>query len=92
MEEAGFELCMGLFVSSGCFGLFPVLCSERERPFFPNRGALSREPWRAFVCVADTNSALPLADIIDTLVIEADGTVSPVQHGFDRAHAFGQLA
>jgi hypothetical protein len=27
--------CMGLFLSSGCFWvLLPVLCSERERPFF----------------------------------------------------------
>jgi hypothetical protein len=26
---------MGLFLSSGCFRvLLPVLCSERERPFF----------------------------------------------------------
>jgi MoaA/NifB/PqqE/SkfB family radical SAM enzyme len=50
-----------------------------------HRGALSREPWQAYGGVADTDSALPLADIIDTLVIEADGTVSPVQHGFDRA-------
>jgi hypothetical protein len=26
---------MGLFLSSGCFWvLLPVLCSERERPFF----------------------------------------------------------
>jgi Fe-coproporphyrin III synthase len=56
-----------------------------------HRGALSRDPWRAFGGVADTDSALPLADIIDTLVIEADGTVSPVQHGFDRAHALGNL-
>jgi hypothetical protein len=38
-----------------------------------HRGALSREPWRAFGGVADTGSALPLADVIDTLVIEADG-------------------
>jgi hypothetical protein len=56
-----------------------------------HRGALSREPWRAFGGVADTGSALPLADVIDTLVIEADGTVSPVQHGFDRTHALGNL-
>jgi hypothetical protein len=29
------ETCMGLFLSSGCFWvLLPVLCSERERPFF----------------------------------------------------------
>jgi hypothetical protein len=27
--------CMGVFLSSGCFWvLLPVLCSERERPFF----------------------------------------------------------
>ena len=56
-----------------------------------HRGALSREPWRAFGGVADTDPALPLAEVIDTLVIEADGTVSPVQHGFDRAHVLGNL-
>jgi MoaA/NifB/PqqE/SkfB family radical SAM enzyme len=56
-----------------------------------HRGALAREPWRAFGTTADTDSALLLADLIDTLVIEADGTVSPVQHGFDRALALGNL-
>jgi hypothetical protein len=30
MEETGFEPCMGLFLSSGGFGLLAVLCSERE--------------------------------------------------------------
>ncbi len=57
-----------------------------------HRGALSREPWRAFGGVADTDPALRLADVIDTLVIEADGTVSPIQHGFDRSYALGNLA
>jgi MoaA/NifB/PqqE/SkfB family radical SAM enzyme len=56
-----------------------------------HRVALSREPWRALGGVVDSDAALPLADIIDTLVIEVDGTVSPVQHGFDRAHALGNL-
>jgi hypothetical protein len=26
--------CMGLFLSSRVFGLLPVLCSERGKPFF----------------------------------------------------------
>jgi len=56
-----------------------------------HRGTLSRQPWRAFGGVADSGPALPLADVVDTLVIEADGTVSPIQHGFDRTHALGNL-
>jgi hypothetical protein len=39
--------CMGLFLSSGCFWvLLPVLCSERERPFFIPSPAI-RFPERA---------------------------------------------
>src|SRR5271168_1861418 len=38
--------CMGLFLSSGVFGLLPVLCSERERPFFVPSPAI-RFPERA---------------------------------------------
>jgi hypothetical protein len=41
------ETCMGLFLSSGCFWvLLPVLCSERERPFFIPSPAI-RFPERA---------------------------------------------
>src|SRR5215471_9443122 len=42
----GLQTCMGLFLSSGCFGLLPVLCSERERPFFVPSPAI-RSPERA---------------------------------------------
>jgi Fe-coproporphyrin III synthase len=56
-----------------------------------HRGTLSREPWRAFGGVADSGPALPLGELIDTLAIETDGTVAPVQHGFDRAHVLGNL-
>jgi hypothetical protein len=34
LEEDGFELVSGFFLSGGVFGLLPVLCSEREGPFF----------------------------------------------------------
>ena len=41
------ETCMGLFLSSGCFWvLLPVLCSERQRPFFVPSPAI-RFPERA---------------------------------------------
>jgi hypothetical protein len=41
------KTCMGLFRSSGCFWvLLPVLCSERERPFFIPSPAI-RFPERA---------------------------------------------
>src|SRR5258706_6694576 len=38
--------CMGLFLSSGCFWLLAVLCSEREGPFFVPSPAI-RFPERA---------------------------------------------
>jgi Fe-coproporphyrin III synthase len=56
-----------------------------------HRGTLAREPWRAYGGVADSDPALPLAELVDTLVIETNGTVSPMQHGFDRAHVLGNL-
>src|SRR5712671_7415014 len=46
-ESGSHETCMGLFLSSGCFWvLLPVLCSERERPFFIPSPAI-RFPERA---------------------------------------------
>ena len=34
VEEDGFELVWGFSCQVVVFGLMPVLCSERERPFF----------------------------------------------------------
>ena len=52
---------------------------------------MAREPWRALGMTRGAPSDAPLADLLDTLVIEADGTVVPVQYGFARTHALGCL-
>jgi hypothetical protein len=46
LEEAGFELVWGFSCQVVVFGLLPVLCSERERPFFVPSPAI-RFPERA---------------------------------------------
>jgi MoaA/NifB/PqqE/SkfB family radical SAM enzyme len=39
----------------------------------------------------ENNAELPFAEIISPLIIEADGTVVPLQHGFSRQYALGNL-
>ncbi len=39
----------------------------------------------------ENNPESPLAEIISPLIIEADGTVVPLQHGFSRQYALGNL-
>src|ERR1700726_3978968 len=46
LEERGFELVWGFSCQVVVFGLLPVLCSERERPFFVPSPAI-RFPERA---------------------------------------------
>jgi MoaA/NifB/PqqE/SkfB family radical SAM enzyme len=59
---------------------------------FAHRELIKHEPWRVY---ADEHRPIPvnapLADLIDTLVIEADGTVVPLQYGFPREYSLGNL-
>jgi Fe-coproporphyrin III synthase len=59
---------------------------------FAHRDLIREEPWRAYAD-ADRGAAAdcPLAELVDTLVVEADGVVVPLQHGFLREHALGSL-
>jgi MoaA/NifB/PqqE/SkfB family radical SAM enzyme len=59
---------------------------------FAHRDLVREEPWRVYAendCVAADDR--PLAELVDTLVVEADGVVVPLQHGFPRQHALGSL-
>lgn len=58
-----------------------------------NLDALRAEPERAFAGVAapDASGDHVLAELVSPIIIEADGTVVPVQHGFARAYALGNL-
>jgi MoaA/NifB/PqqE/SkfB family radical SAM enzyme len=54
-----------------------------------HRGLIREQPWRVYADVAPTDG--PLADLLDTLVIEEDGWVVPLQYGLSRALALGSL-
>ena len=57
-----------------------------------HRDALLRQPERIFAAGMIKNAAdLPLAELISPLVIETDGTVVPLEYGFPRAFALGNL-
>jgi MoaA/NifB/PqqE/SkfB family radical SAM enzyme len=57
-----------------------------------HRRALRANPERVFAGEGPEDSRqLQLSDLISPLVIEADGTVVPIQHGFDRTYAVGNL-
>ncbi|MBP0466163.1 radical SAM protein [Roseomonas sp. PWR1] len=55
-----------------------------------HRGLLRDAPW--LVLGEEPAPDAPLAAFAPDLIVEADGTVVPVQHGFPRAHALGNLA
>lgn len=53
---------------------------------------LSGEPrLREWIETATDGEAVRLADLVSPLVIEADGLVVPLRHGFSRCHALGNL-
>ena len=57
-----------------------------------HRAVLQAEPWRVYADpVAQIAPDAPLAERLDTLVIEDDGTVMPLQYGLPRALALGSL-
>lgn len=60
-----------------------------------DRILIEREPWRAFVDrkqdVAPAANVAPLASLVSPLVLQEDGHIVPIQHGFDTAFAVGHL-
>jgi MoaA/NifB/PqqE/SkfB family radical SAM enzyme len=56
-----------------------------------DRDFLREHPERVFADEAEETSALPFSEVVSPLVIEADGTVVPIQHGFAREFALGSL-
>jgi MoaA/NifB/PqqE/SkfB family radical SAM enzyme len=58
---------------------------------FAHRAVLRDEPWRGCSDAPTDGEAIRLADLVSPLVVEADGTVVPLQHGFPRRHALGNL-
>lgn len=57
-----------------------------------DRDFMREHPERVFADEAAQDwSSLPFSEIVSPLVIEADGTVVPVQHGFAREFALGSL-
>jgi MoaA/NifB/PqqE/SkfB family radical SAM enzyme len=58
---------------------------------FAHREVLRGQPWRGWSEVPPDGEAIRLADLVSPLVVEADGTVVPLRHGFPRRHALGNL-
>jgi Fe-coproporphyrin III synthase len=58
---------------------------------FAHREALRAEPWRGWSEAPSDGEGIRLADLVSPLVVESDGTVVPLQHGFARRHALGNL-
>ncbi|WP_198372375.1 radical SAM protein [Roseomonas rosulenta] len=56
-----------------------------------HRDLIRAEPWRVYADAEPVPGDLPLAALVDTLVVETDGLVVPLQYGFPRAHALGRL-
>jgi MoaA/NifB/PqqE/SkfB family radical SAM enzyme len=54
-----------------------------------HRAVLRQEPWRAHAGTEASGKCL--ADLVQQLIVESDGTVVPMQHGFPRSHALGSL-
>jgi MoaA/NifB/PqqE/SkfB family radical SAM enzyme len=59
-----------------------------------DRDLIERQPWRAFVGGEVPKTALeslPLSEIVSPLVVQDDGWVVPIQHGFATEHAIARL-
>ena len=59
-----------------------------------DRQLIAREPCRAFAgpsVAADVAATAPLAALVSPLVVQEDGWVVPIQHGFATAHAIARL-
>jgi Fe-coproporphyrin III synthase len=58
---------------------------------FAHRDVLRNEPWRGWSETPTDDEVSGLADLLSPLVVEADGTVVPLQYGFSRLHVLGNL-
>jgi Fe-coproporphyrin III synthase len=57
-----------------------------------DRTLIVREPWRAFAAnPADINVDAPLADLVSPLVLQDNGTIVPIQHGFNSEYSIADL-
>lgn len=59
-----------------------------------DRALIEREPCRAFAVPTPTaapDDAVPLASLVSPLVVQDDGWVVPIQHGFATEHAIAHL-
>jgi MoaA/NifB/PqqE/SkfB family radical SAM enzyme len=56
-----------------------------------HRDVLRAEPWRGYAVEPPLTQPGNLSDRVGALVIEPDGSVVPVQYGFSRVHALGNL-
>ena len=56
-----------------------------------NRDALRHSPERVYAASQPQDESLPLSDFVSPLIVEADGTVVPLQYGFGRMYALGNL-
>jgi hypothetical protein len=59
--------------------------------YFADADALRDHPGRVFAAECAIDDAQPLSDLVSPLVIEPDGTVVPIVHGFPRRYALGNL-
>jgi MoaA/NifB/PqqE/SkfB family radical SAM enzyme len=58
---------------------------------FVHRRAILEDPERIFAGADGEGKSVKLADMVSPVVIEPDGAVVPIQYGFDRAYALGNL-
>jgi sulfatase maturation enzyme AslB (radical SAM superfamily) len=56
-----------------------------------HREVAESEPSRVLAADLDHEESRPLSDLLSPLVLEADGTLVPVQYGFSRAFALGSI-
>jgi Fe-coproporphyrin III synthase len=57
-----------------------------------NRNSLRMDPERVFAGEYRSEPARrPLAEVLSPVIVEADGTAVPIQHGFGRAYALGNI-
>ena len=52
---------------------------------------LAGAPDRVFACDAWSDPEAPLSEVVSPLVLETDGTLVPIEHGFPRAFALGNV-